>query len=224
MTVRVLAFVEGQTEEMFIKKIVAVALRDWSIEITATTPGRKRTVGGVQGWARTKRELLRFLKEDNERFVTTMFDYYGLPGDWPGKVADSAAKAESVENMMLEEISNEMAKDFQSERFIPYIQMHEFEALLFSAPDALGAVVPGEQDLTQNLRAIVRDFATPEEIDDSPLTAPSKRIVELSPGYQKVLHGIIAAQRIGLPLMENRCPHFKNWQLKLKSLGQKNSD
>jgi len=82
---RVLAFVEGPTEEEFIKRIVAPVLIARDVSITATTPGRKRSQGGVRPWAGIRVELLRYLKEDTNRYVTTMFDYYGMPSDWPGR-------------------------------------------------------------------------------------------------------------------------------------------
>jgi hypothetical protein len=224
MTARVIAFVEGQTEEKFIREIVAPALMARDIAITATTPGRKRSVGGVQPWTRVIRELLRFLKEDTNRHVTTMFDYYGLPTDWPG--SDDAPhlghsqKALTVENAMLSEISGAMGNAFDVQRFIPYVQMHEFEALLFSSPEILGKIIP-EQDIANDLQSIADSFQTPEEINDDPHSAPSKRILRLSQRqYQKVLHGNIAAKEIGLSLMRQECPHFREWLSRLESLGQ----
>ncbi|MCD4825844.1 MAG: DUF4276 family protein [Phycisphaerae bacterium] len=225
MMVRLLAFVEGATEEKFIKKIVAHELAAQNVFITATTPGRKRSQGGVRPWAGIRVELLRYIKEDTNRYVTTMFDYYGMPDDWPGRDAASHQsyyrKAAIVEKAMLEDISKAMRNAFNRPRFIPYVQMHEFEALLFSAPGILGGVIP-EQGITDDLKSIADSFQTPEEIDDDPNTAPSKRIFRLSQRYQKVLHGNIAAQRIGLALMRQKCPHFNDWQTRLESLGQGN--
>jgi hypothetical protein len=225
MTVRVLAFVEGPTEEKFIREIVASALIPRNVFIAATTPGMKRSQGGVQPWARIRRELLRYLKEDSSRFVTTMFDYYGMPTDWPGRNLAHpqvhCRKAATVEKAMLEDISEAMGDAFNRQSFIPYIQIHEFEALLFSAPDILGKVIP-KQGITHNLQTIAKSFRTPEEIDDDPNTAPSKRIFRLFQQYQKVLHGSIASRRIGLLLMRQKCPHFDEWVMKLESLGQGN--
>jgi hypothetical protein len=222
MTVRLLAFVEGPTEEKFIKEIVAPELAVRNVFITPTTPGRKRSQGGVQRWARIRRELLRYLKEDEKRFVTTMFDFYGMPTDWPGRdsICSGAPnrKAPTVENAILDDIAGAMGNAFNRERFVPYVQMYEFEALLFSNPDILGKVVP-EQDITRDLKNIVGTFQTPEEIDDDPNTAPSKRILQLSQQYQKVLHGSVAAKLIGLNLMRRKCPHFAAWLTKLESLG-----
>lgn len=223
MTVRVLAFVEGQTEEKFIRGIVASELITRNVSITATTPGRKRSHGGVRPWAGIRLELLRYLKEDTNQYVTTMFDYYGMPVDWPGRDLarrqSHCRKAATVEKAVLDDISEAMGNTFDRQRFIPYIQMHEFEALLFSAPDILGKVV-SEQDIAHDLQSIANEFRTPEEIDDNPYLAPSKRILRLSQRYQKVLHGNIAAQQIGLPLMRKKCPHFSEWLTRLESLGQ----
>ena len=148
-----------------------------------------------------------------------------MPTDWPGRDAARrqahGRKAATVENTMLEDISEAMGHAFNRQQFIPYVQMHEFEALLFSAPDILGGVI-AEQGITNDLKSIADMFQTPEEIDDDPNTAPSKRILRLSPRYQKVLHGNIAAQRIGLALMRQKCPLFNDWQTRLESLGQGN--
>jgi hypothetical protein len=225
VTVWVLAFVEGPTEEKFVREIIAPELAGRGVFITATTPGRKRFHGGVQHWARIRKELLRYLKEDKNRYVTTMFDYYGMPTDWPGRDFDRGAasgqKATAVEGAMLDDIAAGMGKAFNRPRFIPYIQMYEFEALLFSNTDILGKVVP-EQDVTRHLQEIAKGFKTPEEIDDNPNTAPSKRIRKLIERYQKVPDGILAAQRTGLSLMRQKCPHFAEWLTKLESLQQEN--
>ena len=116
-----------------------------------------------------------------------------------------------------------MGGDPTRSRFIPYVQMHEFEALLFSAPDILAGVLsrdalPGR--VRRLLHGISGAFQTPEEIDDSPKTAPSKRILALAPDYQKVTDGSVAAARIGLETMREKCPHFNGWLNRLKSLGQ----
>lgn len=84
MTARIIALVEGPTEETFVRRLLAPDLGVHGVAITATTYGRPRKHGGVPSWGRARRELLRLLKEDRGRRVTTMFDYYGLPGDWPG--------------------------------------------------------------------------------------------------------------------------------------------
>jgi len=98
--------------------------------------------------------------------------------------------------------------------------MHEFEALLFSNPDRFPQGI-GRCDLAADLRMIRQGFASPEDINDSVETAPSKRIEGLFPGYEKPLFGVIAAMEIGLPTMRQECPHFNNWLERLESLPAK---
>jgi len=224
VTVRVLAFVEGQTEEKFIREIVSPLLASRDVFISATTPGPRRAQGGVQNWGRTKRELLRYLKEDTGRFVTTMFDYYGLPSDWPGKDGARreeriATRAETIEQAIHTDVCAELGESFDGARFLPYIQMHEFEALLFSDTKVLAEAVP-RPDFQASFDAIVQECGEPEGIDDGPETAPSKRICRLVPGYQKIVHGNNAAKGIGLATMRAWCPHFAQWVGILEQLGE----
>ena len=230
MTARIIALVEGLTEEKFVRRLLAPELGARGVEITATTYGRPRKQGGVPSWGSAQRELLRLLKQDRDRCVTTMFDYYGLPNDWPGREdvaeespesASAGDRADTVERAMLRRIMDGLGDDGGRNRFIPYIQMHEFEALLFSQPNILGEVLSLDADPSRMARAVrqVRDgFATPEEIDDHPTSAPSKRILSIARQYQKVGDGNLAAGRIGLATMRRECPHFGRWLGRLEAL------
>ena len=165
---------------------------------------------------------MRHLREDQERYVSTMVDYYGMPNDWPGRADASATlaasgRAEAIEDALLQDVSNEMGTNFNSNRFIPYVMMHEFEAMLFSDCRAFGNAI-GYSELSGNFQAIRDEFDSPEEIDDSPVTAPSKRIEALLPVYQKPTMGVQAAQSIGLDKIRSECPHFRNWLERLESL------
>jgi hypothetical protein len=102
-------------------------------------------------------------------------------------------------------------------RFIPYVQMHEFEAFMFSDTAAFADAI-GRPDLQRNFETIRLTFKTPEHIDNSPVTAPSKRILALYPAYEKPLMGERAARAIGLPIIRNECPLFSAWLSKLESL------
>ena len=225
--VRVIALVEGQTEEAFVRRLLAPKLSVHGVAIWATTYGRRRSHGGVPRWARAKRELLRLVKEDTGRRVTTMFDYYRLPSDWPGReVVDggsTSAKAQILERAMQRRITDSLGDDPGLSRFIPYIQMHEFEALLFSEPSTLGEVLARDahpQRTIRALRQVADNFPTPEEIDEGATTAPSKRIRSLAEHYQKVTDGNLAATRIGLESMRQKCPHFDEWLGSLEALAQ----
>jgi len=115
-----------------------------------------------------------------------------------------------VESALLEDVTAEMGASFDPRRFVPFVTMHEFEALLFSDCRRFGRGI-GREDLVPALEAIRRDSATPEEIDDSPMTAPSKRVEGLVAGYQKPLLGTLAALEVGLDAMRAECPHFRTW-------------
>ena len=110
-----------------------------------------------------------------------------------------------------------MGSSFNPHRFVPYLMMHEFEAMLFSDCAAFASGI-GCPDLAPSLQAIRDRFASPEEIDDSPVTAPSKRIATLIPGYQKPTQGLLAIQEIGLDAIRAQCPHFRAWLERLEGL------
>lgn len=226
--VRIIALVEGQTEETFVRRLLAPMLGVHGVGVSATTHLRPRSHCGVPHWGKAEKELLRLVKEDASRRVTTMFDYYRLPGDWPGReeavAGDSPGeKANILERAMQQRIADALGTDPDPSRFIPYIQMHEFEALLFSDPNTLGEVLTRDAYPRRTIRAlgkIADSFATPEEIDEGDTTAPSKRILSLARHYQKVTDGNLAAARIGLEVMRRECPHFDEWLRGLEALGQ----
>jgi len=101
-------------------------------------------------------------------------------------------------------------------RFIPYVVMHEFEGLLFSDCTKLGSGI-GRPDLVPHFQKIRDSFTTPEEINDSSETAPSKRLLKLVPGYEKPLLGTLAALEIGLDAIRSACPHFHSWLNRLEA-------
>jgi hypothetical protein len=178
--------------------------------------------GGIRSWQGAKWDILRHLKSDHEAVNTTMVDYYALPQDWPGRVeapskSSASAKAECVEAALLADIVGEMGPRFDPRRFVPLVVMHEFEALLFSDPDGFAHGI-GKDDLALALRSIRQNFETPEDINDSPETAPSKRIKNLYPGYEKPISGVVAAMEIGLPAIRRECSHFDGWLNRLEAL------
>ena len=167
--------------------------------------------------------ILSHLKADEGLSVTTMVDYYGLPTTWPGRAEAPALpfpdRAGSVERGILDDVSGELGDGFDRRRFIPYVIMHEFEGLLFSDPEGFGRSI-GKGDLSPSFQAIRNEFDTPEHINDSPDTAPSKRVLGLFPGYQKPLLGTLAAQEIGLDAIRGECPQFSDWIGRLEERGQ----
>ncbi len=125
-------------------------------------------------------------------------------------------KAKTVEVALSIDLSQTMGDSFDERQFIPYVMMHEFEALLFSDCDGFGRGI-GRPELASEFRQIRQNFANPEEIDDSPETAPSRRIMSIIPQYQKPLMGNLAALEIGLSAMRSECPHFDGWLKQLET-------
>jgi hypothetical protein len=147
-------------------------------------------------------------------------DYYGIRKDWPGmteaeKQATSDGKAETVNNATKEEVNRFFGDHGSDRRFIPYIAMHEFEAMLFSDPQILAAhlrVNPSEID------KILSVCRSPEDIDDSPQTAPSKRLEHLSKRFKKTSTGISVAKEIGLLKIRKHCPIFNKWLTEIECI------
>jgi hypothetical protein len=228
---RVLVHVEGETEEAFVNEILTAHLLACGYErVSARLVGNTRLRdrrGGIRGWSAVRKDIIRHLKEDPGCIATTMVDYFGLPhaGDkaWPGRAQAAtlpvADKARHVEAALLNDVLEEMGGRFDRRRFVPFVVMHEFEGLLFSDCEAFARGV-GREGLADSFQAIRDQFDTPEEINDSPVSAPSKRVAALIPGYVKPLLGNLAALEIGLDKIRAACPHFRAWLSRVAALGQ----
>ena len=226
---RLFVHVEGETEETFVTEILRPHLVD--VGFHAVSPkllgnARARAQrGGIRNWASASEDILRHLKEDQNLFSTVMVDYYALPkmgsNAWPGRDAPenltSSEKGKRVEAAILQDIAARLGTTPELCRFVPFVMMYEFEALLFSDCQAFADGV-GMSHLAPKLFAIRNAFSTPEEINDSPDTAPSKRVEALIPGYQKPLYGNVAASEIGLLAIRAECANFADWLSRLEAL------
>jgi len=219
---KVLIHVEGQTEERFVNDILAPHLEPRgvcaipTIVTTKVVKSGPNFKGGLsQGcYERVKRELRLLLKDSSAVAVTTMFDYYGLPEDFPGR--DHPQGEDCFERVRY--VEEQLRVDIGHERFIPYCQLHEFEALLFSEPAKIAGAFPDGPDYTSNLTQISDSFENPEEIDDDPQTCPSARLDRLYSRYRKPFHGSLIARRIGIAAMREKCSHFRQWLEMLEAL------
>ena len=224
---RLLVHIEGRTEFLFVNDILAPHLYNLGyVSVGARLMGGQRSSrsrGGVRPWESVRTIIVNHLRSDSELVISTMVDYYGMPNDWPGRANPFTAamsvsdRAEEIEGALLQDMSDEMGSSFNPDRFIPYVMMHEFEAMLFSDCQAFATAI-GRTDLSANFQAIRDEFGSPEEIDDSPDTAPSKRIESLMPAYQKPTMGVQAAQIISIATIRNQCLHFDAWLHRLESL------
>ena len=215
--------VEGQTEESFVNNVLAPAL--WPREVYATPviigpPGHK---GGNPKYARLKKDVLKQLKQDRSAYCSTMLDFYGLGTDFPGMPQpaniDIINKVRGIEQAVKADVVAELPELRADIRFLPYIQLHEYEGLLFSDPTAFASGI-GQPHLTREFQTIRNSFPSPEDINDDPNTAPSKRVVRAYPQYRKVLDGTLAAQAVGLLSIRQECPHFRGWIEQLETLGR----
>lgn len=217
---RLLIHVEGETEESFVNELIAPHLYQFGYaKVGARLLGNARMRerrGGIRSWQAVRKDIVRHLLEDGQAASATFVDFYALPasgdGAWPGRSAASTAafhhKAALVEDALKSDVA--AVATSAANRFMPFVVMHEFEGLLFSDPTLLGAAI-GREDLIDHFQAIRDEFGSPEEINDSPITAPSKRILAAIPKYQKPLFGTIAALEIGLDRMRAECPLFNSW-------------
>ena len=212
---RLLVHAEGQTEESFVSAVLAPHLYEQGFRSVDVL-----LLGGIGSWKAARQDIVDHLKEDPNSFATTMVDYYGMPASWPGRKAGSGlaatGKAEAVEAALAQDIARKMGPCFDSRRFVPYVAMHEFEALLFSDCARFADAI-GRPQLAACFQQVRDAFPTPEEIDDSPKTAPSKRAQALVPEYRKPLMGTLAALEIGLCRMRRECRHFAGWLTRLEA-------
>jgi hypothetical protein len=216
---RVHILVEGQTEETFTKELLVPYLLGVDIFITPIILTTRINVagpnykGGVNSYQQVRKETLRLLGDTSVAAVTTMLDYYGLPNDFPGKTTMIVGSC--FERVAY--LEDSFRADIGHPSFMPYIALHEFEALLFSSPSIMAAAFP-KANLEQELQKIRDSYNSPEEINDGSTTHPAARIKSLIPEYQKRLYGPLIASRIGLDEIRSVCSHFDEWLTSLESL------
>lgn len=212
---RVYLLVEGQTEETFVGELLQPHYARMGLYlvpiIVNTSPGHK---GGVVSYAKVRPQIVRLCRQEAGTHVSTLFDLYALPQDFPGRTDPEWAR-QGDGHRKAAFIESRMALDIDLRNFIPNLVVHEFEALLFVQPTLFATWA--NTHVVDSLVAIRRDKA-PEDINDSPQTAPSKRILAAMPGYQKPVHGPLIACDIGLHAMRAACPHFDGWLRKLEAL------
>jgi hypothetical protein len=226
--IRVRILVEGATEESFVNNFLKPHLVDFNIDcVTAqvTTScnleeGRVFKGGGIH-YPGVRKEIIRWMKQEPNAWVTTMFDLYRLHSGFPCfndalALSDCYAKIESLEKAFHNDII-----DNTYWRFIPYIQLHEFESILFSDINKLSVYYIESQNSIEILASEVSGIS-PELIDDGLETAPSKRIISKVRGYNKVAAGTIVAISIGLDMIRAKCSHFDRWLTIIESKGNIN--
>jgi hypothetical protein len=218
---RVHVVVEGQTEESFVKDVLAPVLWPRQVYVTPIIVGAPGHKGGNTNYARVKKDVVVLLRQDATAYCTTMLDLYGLGNGFPGMPLPpdipNLDKVTRIEQAVKADIVAQVPDRQSDVRFLPYLQLHEYEGLLFSDPAAFASGI-GQPLLANRFNNVRQAFATPEDINDDPNTAPSKRVFSVYPAYRKVVDGTLAARAVGIQAMRHECPHFRAWIETLEAL------
>lgn len=203
----VIIICEGPTEDVFCSNLLSQYLQNsCRIEI--------RLLGGNCNWQRIKDMAEKALKQQKNALVTTFFDYYGVKTkkfpNWKETLGINKAnvreRIEILENGMLEEIDSNLRY-----RFIPYVQLHEFEALLFNNIEVFDEMFEFEQYDRAELLNVFNEFPDPEMIDQGTETSPSHRLIKIIPAYRKVIQENAIAEKIGIEQIRQKNKHFNDW-------------
>ncbi|MFE4106742.1 DUF4276 family protein [Almyronema epifaneia] len=228
--VRLYLFAEGQTEQTFADTLIKphlaqhhrVFMNPPQLIAHARKKGKAHR-GGGRNYIPMRNDILRRLKQDSnpDAFFTTMIDLYAIHSDFPGLAASERLRQDPAKRV--EFLEKCFAEDVEDDRFIPYIQLHEYEAYLFADPTCFEYADYLPTNKITALKAIAEQYETPELINDGKETAPSKRILAHFPTYKKVSDGTQLAEIIGLQTIREKCPHFNTWLHKLQSLSKDSS-
>lgn len=194
--------VEGATEREFVNRLLRPHLQGFGwVQVVGVDMRGNISLDKISD------ELPRLLGSFNH--VSTLYDYYGF------KRRDGLS-APALEAAMAQRFDSA-----RQARLTPYVQVHEFEALLFAAPAQTHDWLGGPAARLQALRAAVAAAGSPEAVNDSPQTSPSHRLKALFPQFDKKLHGPEIISRAGLAAIRAQCPRFNAWICRLEQLGQK---
>jgi hypothetical protein len=216
----VVVITEGPTEQSFVKEILCPYMEPRGVLLTPVILHKPGVNGGDVKFARARNDIERFLKQRSDTYLTLLVDYYGIGNDWPGyadakRQVSHTRKAEVINAATAETVSNLFPEQNPHRRFIPYVSMHEIEALFFSDPSALAEKLGVQQTSVDD---ILDQCGEPEKINDSHDTAPSKRLHALNGRYKKTVTGFALARAIGIPKMRSACPLFNAWLERLEKL------
>lgn len=209
---RLIIIVEGQTEQEFVKVILRPYFHTKGIFDISTFP-IKQSKGGLSKYKHIKTDILNCIYQSNT-IITTLIDFYGLPNDFPNfgetiNIDNKIQKVEFLERALEQDL--EKSKNNKFDNFLPYIQLHEFEALVFSSKESILSNFESSKIATLEIEKIFTEFDNPEEINNSVNTAPSKRLKKHIKGYNKVVDGVRIIKQTGINTILKKCPRFRGW-------------
>ena len=204
---RVHIFCEGQTEETFVRELLTSHFAQFGIWVNPIILRTSKIgKGGISTYGKVKFQIEQKCREDPTAWVTTLIDFYGLPSDFPNSTTFTGTS--SIDRA--EAIQKQFQEDIAQPNFIANLLIHEFEGLLFSDPEVFRKWFD-EFQIIDELINIRNSFDSPEHINNSSETAPSKRILSLCNQYEKVLHGTLISLDIGLETIRQEFPIFNSW-------------
>jgi hypothetical protein len=214
-------YVEGQEEELFVNRVLRAYLTPFGVNvqkpILAATSFRvgvdepEITVGGVTNYESIRDDILNHFAANAvgpADVLTTLIDLYALPITFPGH--ERAIAQNLTGGRKAEHIERAWSADIGCPNFFPYIQVHEFEALILTRPSVLNNFYPEYALGIERLRDECASFQSPEDINEERITSPSHRILGRIPTYRKI-DGFRHLQDIGVPQLKAYCPRFKIW-------------
>ena len=184
--VQITVICEGKTELNFVKYVLNAFFINQKIHFLPID---------MMGKVSTDR-IIAYAKRAKTKIVTTLVDYYGYKN--PDKLAR-------------EELLDRLKSSVDNSFFIPYVQMHEIEALWFSDIDKIVEKMNADKNQKKSLELIIQKYPNPETINNSINTAPSKRLEKIFIGYDKPRDGINIAKEINLDTIRAKCPIFNGW-------------
>lgn len=203
---------EGQTEEQFVNAILrpyfaANGIYDVRCILMETSPKHK---GGDVSYARYRLNAEKLLRQEKDIIVTSLIDFFKLKTDFPRyqEAIDTYPKDKIGRVAFLED---SIAESINNRRFVPYIQLHEFEGLLFASTAGFDSLPDIPETNRVELHKAVETHDNPELLNDGGTTAPSKRLESLVPGYQKTFHGPLLAEAITIKNILAKCERFRAW-------------
>ena len=220
--------VEGSSEEIFVNDVLLKHFAAINIFVSARkiktgwdSMNKKPAKGGLLKYSKFRNDVLNWIKSDKQKpntYYTSFIDLYAFPKD------DKSPYIKNIQDIAdhyqrIAALETAIGKDINHPKFIPYVQLHEFEAFLMVDPDRLITMYP---DRKTNINRLKKNIGNkkPEEINESPQTAPSKRIIQFLPEYegQKAQVGPLIAEDIGITILRGKCPHFNEWITKLEKI------
>lgn len=232
---RIYFLVEGFAEENLVNRMLGPQLATFGLDCFATKVTTQRdkragTVfkGGGGSYRKIRNDLEKLVTQWRGKpnvWFTTLFDVYGLPADFPKRdeclaITDVYVKVAALETAFGEEVAA-----LETARFIPHLQLHEFETLLLSRIEALQTLFLEDTRAIQQLAASIAHCDNPEGINHTDVGAPSRRIIQFLAAYERYKRddqsgAVNVLEIIGLPFLRQKCRHFDAWIQKLENLGR----